>query len=93
MLNILGNLLQNKEQCAKLKEHQKTKERRDLMQSRHEWLDETTLLTVDEMAALLRISRTKSYEICRQSDFPGVIRIGRSIRILKSQLMDWLQEQ
>jgi hypothetical protein len=23
MLNILGNLLQNKEQCAKLKEHQK----------------------------------------------------------------------
>jgi len=25
MLNILGNLLQNKEQCAKLKEHQKQK--------------------------------------------------------------------
>ena len=59
----------------------------------NERLDETTLLTVDEMAALLRISRTKSYEICRRSDFPGVIRLGRSIRIVKSQLLSWLHSQ
>ena len=59
----------------------------------NERLDETTLLTVDEMAGLLRISRTKAYEVCRRSDFPGVIRLGRSIRIVKAQLIEWLKTQ
>ena len=40
------------------------------------------LLTVEEMAEILRIGRSSAYELCRQNEFP-VIRIGRSIRIPK----------
>ena len=47
------------------------------------------LLTVLEMAKLLKISRPKAYSLTKQKGFP-IIKIGKSIRILKSELYRWL---
>ena len=47
------------------------------------------LLTVMEMAKFLKISRTKAYNIIKQKGFPS-IKIDKSIRIIKSELVNWL---
>jgi excisionase family DNA binding protein len=48
--------------------------------------------TVEEVAALLRISRSKAYELCRQGLFK-VIKIGRSVRVSKLSFDEWLDNQ
>ncbi len=48
------------------------------------------LLTVKEMAEFLRISRSKAYNITKQESFPK-IKIDKSIRIIKTELLKWLQ--
>lgn len=48
------------------------------------------LLTVMEMAEFLRISRSKAYNIVKQENFPK-IKIDKSIRIIKAELLKWLQ--
>jgi excisionase family DNA binding protein len=50
------------------------------------------LLTVEEMAKILRIGRSSAYELCRQKEFP-VIRIGKNIRIPEKALLDWVESQ
>lgn len=50
----------------------------------------TELITVAEMASLLRISRTKAYTIIKYTDFPK-IKIDKSIRIIKTELLEWLK--
>ena len=50
------------------------------------------LLTVKELAEVLRIGRSSAYELCRQNEFP-VIRIGNSIRIPKKALFDWIERE
>lgn len=50
------------------------------------------LLTVKELAEVLRIGRSSAYELCRQNEFP-VIRIGKSIRIPKKALFDWIERE
>lgn len=47
--------------------------------------------TVLEIAALLRISKSKAYELCRQSNF-RIIRIGRSVRVSKASFDEWLDK-
>lgn len=47
------------------------------------------LLTVLDMAKLLKISRSKAYALTKQKDFPSV-KIGKSIRIIKKELYKWL---
>ncbi len=49
------------------------------------------VLTVDEAAALLRVNRKTLYEAIRGSALPGVIRLGRSIRISRTALVHWLR--
>ncbi|MDR0286591.1 MAG: helix-turn-helix domain-containing protein [Clostridiales bacterium] len=48
--------------------------------------------TVMEIAALLRISKTKAYELCTQELF-RTIHIGRAVRISKSSFDKWLDNQ
>lgn len=48
------------------------------------------LITVTEMADFLRISRTKAYTIIKYADFPK-IKIDKSIRIIKAELLEWLK--
>jgi excisionase family DNA binding protein len=48
--------------------------------------------TVYEIAALLQISKSKAYELCKQGYF-RTISIGRSVRISKTSFDEWLDSQ
>jgi excisionase family DNA binding protein len=48
--------------------------------------------TVVEIAALLQISKSKAYELCRQGDF-RTIKVGRSVRVSKLSFDEWLDKQ
>ena len=47
------------------------------------------LLTVPEMAKILKISRSKAYALVKEKDFP-VIKIGKCIRISEKKVLSWL---
>lgn len=49
------------------------------------------LLTVQDLQKLLKISRSKAYELANTPDFP-TLRIGKVIRIPKDQLQEWIKE-
>ncbi len=46
-------------------------------------------LSVDEAAELLRLNRKTLYEAVKLDQVPGVVRVGRSIRIHRSALLSW----
>jgi excisionase family DNA binding protein len=46
---------------------------------------------VDEAAAFLRLNRKTLYDAVRAGELPGVVRVGRSIRIGRDALLGWLQ--
>ena len=50
---------------------------------------ENNLITIMDMAKLLKISRSKAYSLSREKDFP-IIKIGRLIRVNKEKLFKWL---
>lgn len=56
------------------------------MDGRHEYLK------VPEVAGILRIARSRAYEMVAEGKIPSV-RIGRSIRINRRELDRWLEEQ
>jgi excisionase family DNA binding protein len=47
------------------------------------------LLTVEEVAQILRVTKQRAYELCRQDVLPHV-RLGRQIRIHPDRLSEWL---
>jgi excisionase family DNA binding protein len=49
-------------------------------------------LKVPEVAEVLRIARSRAYELVAEGEIPS-IRIGRSVRVSRSELERWLQEQ
>ncbi|HEV2890302.1 MAG TPA: helix-turn-helix domain-containing protein [Frankiaceae bacterium] len=49
------------------------------------------ILTVEETARLLRVSRGLAFAAVRQGDIPSV-RVGRRILIPKTQLLAWLAD-
>jgi excisionase family DNA binding protein len=46
-------------------------------------------LTVDEAAALLRVNRKTFYAAISANQVPGVVHLGRSIRLSRSALVTW----
>ncbi len=46
-------------------------------------------LSVDEAAELLRLNRKTLYEAVKLGRVPGVVRVGRSIRIRRATLLTW----
>ena len=48
------------------------------------------LLTVDEVAALLRTSRKAVYAMIERRQLPGVRRIGRRVLVRRIELLNWL---
>jgi excisionase family DNA binding protein len=61
---------------------------------RAETVDERSLpsvLSVDEVAVLLRVNRKTAYEAVARGDIPGVRRVGRAIRIDRDLVLDWLR--
>ncbi|MBQ8238741.1 MAG: helix-turn-helix domain-containing protein [Oscillospiraceae bacterium] len=56
-------------------------------------LDELPLtLTATEAAAVLRISRSKVYELTHTASFPA-IRIGNRVVIPRDKLIEWMNAQ
>lgn len=51
---------------------------------------ERAVLTVEELAERLGIGRNGAYEAIRRNEIPGVIRIGRNIRIGRAACDAWL---
>lgn len=47
------------------------------------------VLTVDEAAGLLRMTRSSVYGAIRRKELPGVRRIGRSIRLHRDAVLQW----
>lgn len=50
----------------------------------------STVLTVDELAALLRVNRKTVYDALSRGEIPGARRIGNTYRILRGAVIDWL---
>ncbi len=53
---------------------------------------DTDVLTVDELASLLRVNRKTCYAAIGRGEIPGARRIGTTIRISRSRVMRWLEE-
>ena len=52
----------------------------------HEWLK------VPEVAEVLRIARSRAYELVADGEIPAV-KIGRSVRVSRKALYRWLEDQ
>ena len=50
------------------------------------------LITTDEMADLLRTSRTAIYAMVARAQLPGVVRIGRRVLFRREDVMRWLAQ-
>lgn len=50
------------------------------------------MLSVNQLANVLGISRTSSYDLVRSKDFPSIT-IGSRIVVPKDELMIWIQNQ
>jgi excisionase family DNA binding protein len=48
------------------------------------------LLTIPEVAAVFRVPRARAYELARLGTIPGVIRLGKQIRIDEGKLRAFL---
>ena len=48
------------------------------------------LLTVDEAAEMLRVNRKTLYEAIRLNEVPGVVRVGKAIRVSRFALHAWI---
>ena len=51
------------------------------------------LLTVPEVANILRTTRKAVYEMMRRQQLPGVTRIGRRCLIQREALVHWLEHK
>ncbi len=51
------------------------------------------LLRDREAAELMSISREKAYLMIRSGEMPGIVRIGRSVRVHRPTLVRWLEER
>jgi excisionase family DNA binding protein len=50
------------------------------------------VLTVEEVADLLRVDQKTAYGAIADGSVPGVRRVGRCIRLSRDALLDWLHE-
>lgn len=50
------------------------------------------VLTVDEVALLLRVDRKTLYALIRAGELPGVRRLGRALRVHRETMLRWLAE-
>ncbi len=50
-------------------------------------------LTVPQAARLLGISTTMAYQMAARDELPGMVRIGRLVKVYRPTLDKWLEEQ
>ena len=53
--------------------------------------DGLELHTAAEVAELLRVSRQAAYDMIADGRIPGVVRIGRLVRVERSALLAWIE--
>ena len=51
------------------------------------------LLTVDDVAQLLRTTNRAIYAMIERRQLPGVVRIGRRVLLRSADLLDWLNQK
>ena len=51
------------------------------------------VLTVDEVAALLRVARKTVYAQIDRGEIPGTRRVGRAIRVSRDVVLEWLRQR
>ena len=49
------------------------------------------VLTIKEVATLLKISERTVYAMAKEGRLPGAVKVGGSWRVLRSKLMAWLE--
>jgi excisionase family DNA binding protein len=54
--------------------------------------DTPAVLTVDELAALLRVDRKTVYAAIARGEIPGVRRIGSLLRVPRDRVLAWLSQ-
>ena len=52
-----------------------------------------SILTVDELAVLLRVNRKTAYDAIAEGRIPGARRVGRAIRVSRDAVLQWLHGQ
>lgn len=55
-------------------------------------MSDDQIMTIQEVAALLRISERTIYAMAKEGRLPGAVKVGRSWRVLRPKLMAWLEE-
>ena len=58
-----------------------------------DWDALPAVLTVEELAHLLRVNRKTLYAAIAQGAIPGVVRVGNTIRVARDPVLLWLQGQ
>lgn len=51
------------------------------------------LLTVDDLAQLLRTTDRAIYAMVERGQLPGIVRIGRRVLFRSADLLDWLHQK
>jgi excisionase family DNA binding protein len=57
-----------------------------------EQLTPPEVLTVDELADLMRMDRKSIYAAIQRKEIPGVRRLGKAIRIHRETVLRWLRD-
>jgi len=52
---------------------------------------EPTVLTIEELAALLRVSLPTAYGAVQRGEVPGAVQVGRVWRLHRASVMAWLE--
>jgi excisionase family DNA binding protein len=77
--------------CATDREHEDTSlGAQNHSRASEEW---PSLLTVSEVAVVLRTSRKAVYAMAERAQLPGVTRIGRRLLVRRDDLLSWLDER
>lgn len=51
-----------------------------------------TLLRIEEVAAILRIGRTRCYELAQAGELPGAFKVGGQWRVRRREFLAWVGE-
>jgi excisionase family DNA binding protein len=54
---------------------------------------EPELLSIEEAGRILRIGRSTAYDMAASGTMPGLIRLGRSLRVSRRRLLEWIDDQ
>lgn len=56
-------------------------------------LEDIRTITIPQAAEVLGIHPRRAYQLAERGQLPGVIRLGRSIRIRVAALRQWMEQQ